>query len=356
MLGLAGANDLALASDRSVAVRRAIGWAENEIQRWTHAPSAQVSGSLARHADSDMAVRVEIVATRPSVFGRILPPGGWTFGVEAVAVAVGRTPLCIIATQRSGDKVINLKDAGRIRAPACMIHSNRDVTVENSARVEAGAVQAVSRISGGVHPAGASGAQPIADPFQNLPLTPPSCTHTSVIEISSGSRTLNPGVYCADITISGNAQVRLRAGEFWFVNSHLLVKEDARLEGDDAVLLFGNSSTFKFDDRALVRLSGRRSGLLAGFVMASVRSNTQDFIITSENVESLLGVIYVPNGRLIIDGRAQVARESAWTVIVAQSIELKGNPTLFVNANYSASNVPVPDGVGPTRSGTRLVD
>ena len=89
--------------------------------------------------------------------------------------------------------------------------------------------------------------------------------------------------------------------------------------------------------------------------MAAVRDDRHDFIITSENVETLLGVVYVPNARLIIDGKAQVAQESHVTVVVAETIELKGNPTLFVNANYRASEVPVPDGVGPSRTTTRLI-
>ena len=103
------------------------------------------------------------------------------------------------------------------------------------------------------------------------------------------------------------------------------------------VLFFDKTSKFEFIDSALVRLSGRRTGEYTGIVMGATRDNTQDFIISSDNVESLLGVIYVPNALLLVEGRADVARESAWTVI------------------YNASNVPVPAGVGPRTGGSRLV-
>jgi hypothetical protein len=66
-------------------------------------------------------------------------------------------------------------------------------------------------------------------------------------------------------------------------------------------------------------------------------------------------VIYVPDAQLIVDGSADVARDSAWTVIVARMLQLKGSPSLVINANYSSSSVPVPDGVGPRAGGSQLI-
>src|SRR5262249_48186392 len=105
---------------------------------------------------------------------------------------------------------------------------------------------------------------------------------------------------------------------------------------------------------SMVNLDGRKSGSFSGFVLIASRGNNNDFVITSEHVDRLLGVVYAPDARLVIEGRASVARQSAWTVIVAKAILLEGNPTLFLNANYRDADVPVPGGVGP-RSGTRLV-
>jgi len=122
------------------------------------------------------------------------------------------------------------------------------------------------------------------------------------------------------------------------------------------VLFFDKASKFEFKDRAVVNLDGRKEGQYAGIVMGGTRDNTQDFIISADHVESLLGVIYVPSAKLIVEGRADVARDSAWTVIVSKSLELKGSPSLFINANYGGSDVPVPAGVGPGAGGSRLID
>ena len=137
----------------------------------------------------------------------------------------------------------------------------------------------------------------------------------------------------------------------------LEIKENARLIGDDVVLFFDKKSKFDFKDHALVELYGRKRGTYAGMVMVADRGNTQDFIISSDNVDNLLGVIYVPDAQLIVEGgNNDVARDSAWTVIVAKSLQLKGAPSLIINANYSASDVPVPTGVGPRGGGSQLVN
>ena len=63
-----------------------------------------------------------------------------------------------------------------------------------------------------------------------------------------------------------------------------------------------------------------------------------------------------PQARVIVEGKSNVAQDSAWTVIVARELQLKGSPSLVVNANYTSSDVPVPEGVGPRRGRSRLVD
>jgi hypothetical protein len=68
----------------------------------------------------------------------------------------------------------------------------------------------------------------------------------------------------------------------------------------------------------------------------------------------MLGTIYIPEARLVIEGKDKVAEESDWTVIIAKQVNLKGSPSLVVNANYATSNVPVPIGVGPNK-GAQLV-
>ena len=57
------------------------------------------------------------------------------------------------------------------------------------------------------------------------------------------------------------------------------------------------------------------------------------------------GGVLIPTGR---------SCEDSW--IVAASLMLTGSPNVFINADYGASDVPVPGGVGPRPGGSRLIN
>lgn len=358
---LAGAPSLALATDGAAAKERAKAFLDAHLAEWPERPEVVAAYEVISEA-GQRSIRVDLRARRPSFFANLLPPGGWKFGASATASSVGVVPLCVLVTGRSGSKLLNIKDSSRMNAPACLVHSNRDIEVEGGS-MTAASVQAATTARGAISPVPSTGAAVVADPFADLDLSQSRkllCTVADLlrpIKVTSGEeRSIPPGEHCGGIEVSGTGKVFLEDGEHFFLGGHLIVKENARLDGGDVVLFFDKASKFEFKDQALVRLDGRRSGPYAGMVMGGTRDNTQDFIISSDNVESLLGVIYVPSARLIVEGKEEVARDSAWTVIVAKAVELKGSPSLFINANYDASNVPVPEGVGPRAGGARLID
>jgi hypothetical protein len=78
--------------------------------------------------------------------------------------------------------------------------------------------------------------------------------------------------------------------------------------------------------------------------------------ILSDNARTLLGTIYMPQGRLIIDASKPIADKSAYTVLVVRQIDLHAGPNLFLNSDYSATDVPVPKGVGPYGSNVMLTN
>lgn len=88
----------------------------------------------------------------------------------------------------------------------------------------------------------------------------------------------------------------------------------------------------------------------------AARSNKLRFEIDSTRVEQLDGVIYAPAAELLVFGNSDVARQSDWTVIVADRLSLRGNPHLYLNADYSESELLVPAGVGNRRDAVRLLD
>ncbi len=361
---LAAANDLSLATDGSNAKERARAYVASHLGEWGDQAPTVVESYEIVDVEGQRAIRVLLKGHRPSFFASLLPPGGWHFNAQSTATTMGMVPLCVLVSGDRGTQLLYVKDTSKLNAPACLVHSNRDIEAEGAANISAASIQAVTTARGFMTPTANTGAASIQDPFTNLDLERKDglgllCTVgelTNRIRVDAGTHYIRPGRHCGGIEAKGTARVILEAGEHMFLQGHLVIDETARLEGRDVVAFFDQASRFEFKGQALVNLDGRKSGPYAGLVMGAMRSNRQDFVISADHVESLLGVIYVPSARLIVEGTADVARDSAWTVIVAQQVQMKGSPSLFINANYDASDVPVPDGVGPRTGGSRLLD
>ena len=280
---------------------------------------------------------------------------------SATAESLQTIPLCILQTTRrsatrrkpSGFKV---NDTATINAKGCLVHANESIVVGPSGRIEATRVQAVGTASGTIMPMGNVGALPIKDPFKGMNLNPPrSCGSNPIPQIVERGVTLvlEPGLHCQAFKVRGTATLKLSPGEHYFFGD-LDMRGESSLVGEDVVLIFGGTERFDFGERSHVRLSARRTGRFAGFLMATHQDNTRDFQISSKNVKELLGTIYVPNAELVISAAGSVAEESAWSVIVARAITLKNNPKLVINTSYLSSGVPVPEGVGPNTGAPRL--
>ncbi len=72
--------------------------------------------------------------------------------------------------------------------------------------------------------------------------------------------------------------------------------------------------------------------------------------IYSNNARNLLGTIYLPQGRLHVAANNPVSDQSAYTIIVARRFTLSEGPTMVLNTNYGATDIPLPQGVGPNIS------
>jgi hypothetical protein len=179
---------------------------------------------------------------------------------------------------------------------------------------------------------------------------------------NGGTHYLEEGTHCRPIVVKGGTTLVLMPGDHLF-QENLRLEANARLEGED-VFLHINTGTGTPDftaKGARVNLVGRKSGPYAGMVMASVWSGQPRLTLPGENVERLLGVVYLRTGILQVSGTGVAAEDSAWTVIVARQVRSTGTARIQINADYGSSDVPVPKGVGPNAgglggTGTRLLN
>jgi hypothetical protein len=142
--------------------------------------------------------------------------------------------------------------------------------------------------------------------------------------------------------------MQLQPGTHYFKGGTLTIKDNAVLQGSGVTLIFDKDATFNFTDTSSIDLTGAKTGTYAGFVILTTRDNTNAFSISSNNARRLEGAVYIPSATLNVTGTSDnVADQSAWTVVVAKSLQLTGSPNLVINANYASSSVPAPAGVGP---------
>ncbi|WP_085339445.1 pilus assembly protein TadG-related protein [Aquidulcibacter paucihalophilus] len=350
---LAGAGELSVSTRGDDGIRStAIALATQAISGMTDTTQPSFTVEIDRQAGT---VRVTGRAQFQSMFSGLVTSNA-PLETTSTAETLSKTPLCVLQIDQTAAIGAHVKGRAIIRAPGCLVQSNSGISVINLARIEAGVVQAVKTATGTITPAASVGALPIEDPFQTLDLNPPSGCLTSAESIQySGNETVSlpPGVHCEQISINGNAKMILEPGEHYF-KGEMEFNGNATLKGDDVVLIFDTNRAFSFGQNSTVNLTARKTGPLAGFLIATGRTNTKRFSISSSKVRELLGTIYIPGSELYISAAGNVAQDSAWSVIVAKSLTLDNNPVLVINKNYVGSGVPVPQGVGPSASAPRL--
>ena len=355
MQDVADATALAMAKQLGVATAsgisaRADQFAREQLKEVSERSNFTVTTTIAPDSST---LTVTIDGQRQSFFGNLLPPGGWHIHAQATAATLGKLPLCVLSSGVSATDKIDMTNTSKMTAAGCLVQSDSDITVGAQSTLQAGLAQASGAASGPITPAAQAGSPNIADPFASMTIKPPLnlCTPLDLV-YDIGVNVLIPGVHCGNIVVRNGATVTLLPGEHYFVKGSLQMQQNSVLIGSDVALIFDDSSTFTFQDTSAINLAGRQSGPYAGFVVATTRANTGVFEISSTSARQLVGTVYAPNATLKITGTANtVADQSAWTVVVAKSIQLSGSPDLVINANYAGSAVPVPGGVGPNVAG-----
>jgi hypothetical protein len=266
--------------------------------------------------------------------------------------------LCLLALE-SGRKpeAISLNSNARLTGLDCSVFSNstdrHGIKAADSAMVDAEFVCSAGGIDGKhahFKKPPTTDCPPVFDPL--LERQPPyvgPCQYNKT-EVKSKIQALQPGVYCDGLKVTSSAVVSLRPGTYIIQGGKLLVEKGGTLEGRDvSFYLAGKESSFEFAYDSTISLEAPTSGEMAGILIFDDRAGKFDkHKIFSNNARNLLGTVYLPNGALYIDAQRPIADRSAYTVIVARTVELYDGPNLVLNSDYKSTNVPVPKGVGPS--------
>jgi Flp pilus assembly protein TadG len=339
-----------------------------------------------------LSVTVSATETYEPKIGKYFWAKAPTITATATAKLSGTMPLCLLALDPKAPATLELEESAMMTASGCMVYSNSknpgglqakdEATLKAGLVCTAGGKAKTSRAT--VTPEPVTDCPVMTDPLKSR--TPPSdttCRFNNTV-ISGIVQTLQPGVYCGGLKITNAADVTLASGVFIIKDGPLIVDKGATLRGANVgFYLTGPGSNLTFAADSTISLSAPKDGPLAGLLIfddptgasalaippyalpipligglvgALLKGPPREHKILSDNARMLLGTIYMPHGRLIIDANKPIADKSAYTVLVVQRIDLHSGPNLILNSDYSATDVPVPPGVGPYGNSVKLTN
>jgi Flp pilus assembly protein TadG len=380
---IAGVNQFKLANaDDGAAIRTAEAMARAQAR----GGSAEATAINAVVVGNHSGVRVTISEQVPLNLGKLFNTPTIEVNVQSTAKLAGTTRLCLLALDPLSMGAFHLESAARITATDCSLYSNSmhpaSIQGENLAVASALSIcSAGGYVGSGANftPPPATGCPPLRDPLADREgPAPGSCIDLGFfvdpkklidgiddllygVNVVSGNVSLKPGTYCGGLHITKGARVTLQPGIYIIKNGPLVVDKDATLTGTNVGFYFtGLRGGLLFDEKSSISLSAPRDGVMAGLLLFEAKAApggliaAREYRIISDNARTLLGTIYLPVGRLIIDSKRPIADQSAYTVIVARMITLYDGPNLTLNARYGSTDIPVPNGVGPSSADTML--
>ena len=353
---IAGAKEFTVATSSQSTIAAA---AEN-FAKSNYGASASIS--VATNVDtSKKSVTIDLTEVWSPFFAHFVGAQVTPVVAHATASAAGRGNICVLLLDPTSSKSGHVQNGSAITANGCDIYSNSsaaDGFVVNAS----GAVTDNSTCSvGGVKNNGTMSPTPTTDcPVVDDPLAsrdPPTfggCDFTNY-KINNATATINPGTYCGGIAAAGNAVLTFSPGTYIVKDGEFKLTGNSKIQGNHVgFYLTGDLTLLRFTGNTSVNLTGADSGAMSGLLFFEDRAAPlgRQHRINSSNAANLTGTIYLPRGTLLVDPGTKVGESSAYTAIIAQQLLLKSGPELILNSNYSATDVPVPNGI---KAGSQVV-
>ncbi len=381
---IAGAREMVLANSNQASIHATV----NNVV--TSRMSSKFGGqSFSKNIDvrmDDGEVYVFLSFQVNGMLGQNLFPDNGLIKADSTAIATSSTKICAISLDEGGPHTFVFKDKAELMAEGCSLYANSASpnAVQLSVNVKVNADLLCS--SGGAEDQSRKKLVTVITdcPVINDPLKDRAAPNYSggcdELDFTIGRRdddddevdglvssvtdlvfdeqeVLRPGVYCGGIHIGKNVEVRFDPGIYIIKDGPFIVEKKSSVHGEGVGFYFtGDDSRFEFEKNTAVNFTAPETGEMAGMLFMEDNSKiaVEEFNIFTHMADELLGTIYLPMGKLTVDTNKSVGADSAFTVIVAKEILLDGKPSLYLNTDYFATSVPVPEGVGPIGGSTYL--
>ncbi len=304
----------------------------------------------------DAEVTVDLAFYWQPIFAHLVSDKAMPIRVSATARLAGAQSICVIALDRKVRESLHMTARATIRANKCGVYANsknkKAIKVNKNARLLSAATYTTGGFAGrrsSFNPMPVTDSPPIQDPLVDRP-APRIGPCRKQAPAKKGYVVLDPGTYCGGIQSTGKVVVILKPGTYVMKDGPLEISGNSTLLGKNVGFYFtGEDAVFDFGVSTQVVLTAPKSGPLAGILFFEDRKSeaNREFIIRSKDAERFEGTVYLPKGKLIIDKASRIGQRSAWTAIIAKRIETGKGPQVEINADYTNSTIPVPEGIAP---------
>ncbi len=281
---------------------------------------------------------VEVIVRQPaSVFlARLLMArDGITVAGRAVAVG-GFKEECVYALGETGS-VVTASGGAQVNLPCGIAANSSDdaaLVTNGGACITSAGIKVVGGMTGDcIQPNTAAKTRKFTDPFAAM--APPSglggCEHNKKVNVGKGDNvTLEPGVYCGGISVSGGT-LTFEPGQYVFDGSGLSVSGGS-VSGSEVSFYItpdsGQGDNISISSSSAVNLSAPTDGEMQGVLFYHDRDSPTNIThtITGQANTSLQGILYFPNQQLNFSGGSST--DPVPSIIVADKIKFTGQTNI----------------------------
>jgi Flp pilus assembly protein TadG len=285
-------------------------------------------------------VTVDLAIDGKRTLSRFLVPDDKTLAARATAKVAGRTVACIYALNATESSSFHGNGSAMVQATNCAIYvnSNASDALANSGVISADHICVVGgHTGGGYTPEPQDNCPAIADPFLNNSIPAHgACSHNG-LNLNSDT-TLDPGVYCGGLQVSGDARITMNPGVYFVVDGDIKVSSGGSLEGAEVAIVLYGAASVDISGSGAVVTTPPVSGEAAGFSIMQDRNAPLGGVskITGDGRFEFPGIIYMPRQTLEIAGRAAGnINTPTYAAIVADKIVVSGSGDLNATADTS---------------------
>jgi Putative Flp pilus-assembly TadE/G-like len=272
-----------------------------------------------------------------------------TITVKARSVAaLGSGPDCVIALEPSKSKALVASGSASIQTNCGVVvdsNSSDAMDTSGSACISGTSISIVGDYNNGSScgpsPAPQTGQQSTPDPLAYVAApTVGGCDYTGW---HNAATTLNPGVYCGGINLSGGGSATFNAGTYILLGGGLDISGGSNGTGTGVTFYNTCDSTHSYkpivvSGASYTSFSAPTSGSLSGMLFfqdrtSSCVSTSSQNTVSGGSATVFQGALYFPTTPLVYSG-GSYATHAAYTIIVADTINFSGSS--YLNNDYSS--------------------